>query len=93
MTIVFKSLNGSAEVDETTEHRGGFIQIQASGSFDGATLSLLVTHNAEQPFLALNDYEKTDQNVVRFDLKSGAIFKFEINGSGGSEDITVSILQ
>lgn len=91
MTIFYKVTNGVEEIQKTTIHTGGTIQVQATGNFDSAVLSLLISQD-DLGFSKLADYERTSDSVLRIDISASCTYYFEASNIQPTTTIEVSVI-
>lgn len=70
---------------------GGSVQIQVSGTFDGASVTMQVSQDG-LPFINLDELPATytAPDVVIFSLLQGAKYRLSVTNSGGSTDLSAS---
>jgi len=72
---------------------GGIVQIQVSGTFDGATATMQISQDG-LPFLTLDETPAifTAPDVVVFTLLKGLKYRLSVTNSGGSTDLSASAI-
>lgn len=85
------NLTQITSVSAQTVHTGGELQILATGTFDGATLSLFVMQEGLTA-TALTEYELMAPTVRSMSFKQNTTYYFQVANATGSTDIQISII-
>ena len=72
----------------------GTIQVQVSGTFDGATVTMQISQDG-LPFFSLTETEAIlmAPDVVLFTILKGARYRLDVTGGGASLNISASVLR
>lgn len=90
--LIMESRTSNGNSDEVA-HFGGIVQIQVSGTFDGATATMQVSQDGLS-FVSLTETNAiyTANDVVAFTMLKGAKYRLIVAGAGASTSLSASSL-